>query len=118
MVHGARPDGGGSVSRLEKAILQRIDTVYDPCSVRMGQPLGLVAMGLVEAPVIENDAIRIRLVLTGPGCFFYFQFADEIERVLAPIADGRTIEVSIDDTVMWTPDRVRRNGGISVDKGQ
>jgi metal-sulfur cluster biosynthetic enzyme len=63
-------------------------------------------MGLVESIAIENDAIRIRLVLTGPGCFFYFQFADAIEATLAPVAAGRRVEVDIDDTVLWTRDRM------------
>lgn len=63
---------------------------------------GLVSM----AAVVEADAIRVRLVLTGPCCVLYFQFADDIKRVLEPIAEGRDIDVAIDDTVMWTADRM------------
>ena len=87
-------------------VRQRLDTILDPCSVRMGHPRGLVGMGLVESVVIDDEAIRIRLVLTGPGCFFYFQFADAITGVLAPIAGGRQVDVAIDDTVLWTRDRM------------
>ena len=94
------------MTSLESSVRELLDTVRDPCSVRMGKPLGLVQMGLVESVDISEDAIRVRLVLTGPGCVFYFQFADDIERVLAPIAAGRDIDVAIDDTVMWTADRM------------
>jgi metal-sulfur cluster biosynthetic enzyme len=91
----------------EEAVRQRLDTILDPCSVRMGDPRGLVGMGLVESIAIDDETIRIRLVLTGPGCFFYFQFADAIEVALAPLAGGRRIDVDIDDSVLWTRDRMR-----------
>lgn len=90
----------------EAAVKERLDTILDPCSVRMGKPRGLVGMGLVESVAIDEAQIRVRLVLTGPGCFFYFQFADAIDDALTPIADGRRIDVAIDDTVLWTQDRM------------
>lgn len=90
----------------EAAIRQALDTILDPCSVRMGKPRGLVGMGLVESIEVDEDAIRIRLVLTGPGCFFYFQFADAITAALAPIAGGRQVDVAIDDSVLWTKERM------------
>ncbi len=99
--------GGIVVMLTEAAIMQVLDTIHDPCSVRMGHPRGLVGMGLVESVVIDDEAIRIRLVLTGPGCFFYFQFADAIDGALGAIADGRRIDVGIDDSVLWTKDRMR-----------
>ena len=92
---------------LEATIREKLDAVHDPCSVRMGAPRGLVEMGLVERIDIDDAAIRIALVLTGPGCFFYFQFADAIEHALAPIAGGRTVEVTVDDSILWTRDRMQ-----------
>jgi metal-sulfur cluster biosynthetic enzyme len=91
---------------LEDTVRRLLDTVHDPCSVRMGQPLGLVGMGLIESVAIDDDAIRIRMVLTGPGCFFYFQFADQIASALVSVADGRDIDVVIDDTILWTRERM------------
>jgi metal-sulfur cluster biosynthetic enzyme len=91
---------------LEDTVVQLLDTVQDPCSVRMGKPLGLVSMGLVESVAIDDQAIRIRMVLTGPGCFFYFQFADCIAKRLEAIAEGRDIDVVIDDAILWTKDRM------------
>jgi metal-sulfur cluster biosynthetic enzyme len=90
----------------EASVLRLLDAVQDPCSVRMGNPLGLVGMGLVEAVNIDDDSIGIRLVLTGPGCFFYFQFAECITRALEPLAAGRAIDVTIDDTILWTKERM------------
>ncbi len=92
---------------LESTVRALLDTIHDPCSVRMGSPRGLVGMGLVERVEIDDAAIRIALVLTGPGCFFYFQFVDAIERALAPVAGGRTIEVTVDDSILWTRDRMQ-----------
>ena len=94
------------MTSLEDSVWELLDTVRDPCSVRMGKPLGLVGMGLVESAVVDDDAIRVRLVLTSPGCVFYFQFVDAIAQVLEPVAEGRDIDVTIDYTVMWTADRM------------
>jgi metal-sulfur cluster biosynthetic enzyme len=106
MVARAAARGGAVVTPSESIIRTRLDTILDPCSVRMGKPRGLVGMGLVESIAIDAEAIRIRLVLTGPGCYFYFQFADAITDALAPIAGGRQVDVAIDDTVVWTKDRM------------
>lgn len=92
---------------LEATVRELLDTVVDPCSARMGAPRGLVGMGLVQAVAIEPATIRVSLVLTGPGCFYYFQFADAIERALESVAGGRSIEVDIDERQMWTPERMR-----------
>jgi metal-sulfur cluster biosynthetic enzyme len=92
---------------LEESAWRLLDTVQDPCSVRMGKPLGLVGMGLVESITVEETVIRISLVLTGPGCVFYFRFADEITRLLEPLAEGREVDIAINDAVMWTADRMK-----------
>jgi len=90
----------------QDTVMQILDTVIDPCSARMGKPLGLVGMGLIESVSIDDRTVEIRLVLTGPGCFFYFQFAECIARALEPVAGGREIDVVIDDTILWTKDRM------------
>jgi metal-sulfur cluster biosynthetic enzyme len=98
--------GGRGVNPRQEMVMQLLDTIQDPCSVRMGKPLGLVGMGLIESVAIDDDAIRVRMVLTGPGCFFFFQFADSIAKVLEPIAAGREVDVTIDDTILWSKDRM------------
>jgi metal-sulfur cluster biosynthetic enzyme len=98
------------VTLLHDTVMRLLDTVQDPCSARMGAPLGLVEMGLVESVVIEDTVIRIRMILTGPGCFFYFQFADQITRTLEPVAEGRGVDVVIDDAILWTRDRMSPKG--------
>lgn len=92
---------------LEARVRECLDTVIDPCSARMGAPLGLVAMGLVQRVAIDDATVRVSLVLTGPGCFYFFQFADAIERALGPVAGGRSIEVDIDEREQWTPGRMQ-----------
>lgn len=95
------------MSGLHTAVVALLDGIPDPCSVRLGRPRGLVGMGLVESVTIDEDIIRVGLVLTSPLCAYYFQFADDIRRALVPVAGGREIDVVIDDSVMWTPDRLR-----------
>jgi metal-sulfur cluster biosynthetic enzyme len=101
-------------SPLAAAVWSALDRIHDPCSVRTGRPLGLVAMGLIESVAIDEASIRIRMVVTGPGCFFYFQFAEAIERALDSIAGRREIDVAIDDSILWTRERMGAAMGAGV----
>lgn len=46
-----------------------LDTVMDPCSIAVGVPMSLLAMGLVRhLAVDENGVVDIHLRMTSPGC--------------------------------------------------
>ena len=102
---GASVMTGGVVT--EAGIWDELAQVMDPCSVQLGRPLSLATMGLVEDVVIEGATVRVRLVLTDATCIFYFKFASEIEERLVRLAGVDRVDVSVETTVMWTPERIR-----------
>lgn len=91
---------------IETAIWTQLGQVQDPCSVRLGRPMSLVTMGLVDAVCLRGGAVDVRLVLTDASCVFFFSFADEIEQRLRAVDGVDTVTVHVDTDQLWTPDRI------------
>jgi metal-sulfur cluster biosynthetic enzyme len=89
------------------SVWEALQRVQDPCAAQLGKPMDLVTMGLVETVTVHPDRIDIELVLTEPGCVFFFKFLDDIAREVEPIAGPRKVNVSMHEQAMWTPDRIR-----------
>ena len=47
-------------------------------------------------------------MLTDPSCWFFFDFADAVRDALIDLPGVREVDVSIDETTIWTPDRQTR----------
>lgn len=90
-------------------VLAALREVVDPCSVAAATPIDIVEMGLVDR--IEPDdekGVAIRLSLTTPSCMMLGQLLDQIDQHVTPVL-GRRPEVSLDDGMTWTPERMTGN---------
>jgi|SRR5579862_2350907 len=89
------------------AVEQVLDGILDPCSVAVGAPTGLVAMGLIDDVELRGDDVVVRLRPTMPGCLYTAVFAGEICRSLGELdwIAGVSVEVVADGTV-WDEDRM------------
>ncbi len=86
-------------------IRRALDTIGDPCSVANGTPMGLQEMGLVEDIRLDDDGnVAIRLRLTSPTCMMIGYFDVEAKRRVQQIAGVRSVEVTADRGLDWTPD--------------
>jgi metal-sulfur cluster biosynthetic enzyme len=92
---------------VQPEIEQRLSALMDPCSVRLGRPLNIVEMGLVESVTVEDGTADVQLVLTEPSCIFFFDFHQAIERTLLEVDGIEAVNVAILDGEMWTPDRIK-----------
>jgi metal-sulfur cluster biosynthetic enzyme len=84
-----------------------LDHIVDPCSVAVGNPIGLLRMGIVEAVEVRGQDVAIRLLPTFPGCLYTAVFAAEIDRRLGELVWPRAIDVQIvADGSVWDEDRM------------
>jgi metal-sulfur cluster biosynthetic enzyme len=97
-------------------VLRALDEIHDPCSVAIGRPVGLVAMGIIDAVAIAGDAVAVTVLPTFPDCLFRGVFEEKIERVLAALPWCRGASVAFrpadhgwDETRM-SPEARRRLG--------
>ncbi|HEU5200083.1 MAG TPA: iron-sulfur cluster assembly protein, partial [Ktedonobacterales bacterium] len=90
------------MSVTEASIRAILDTIMDPCSVGLGCPLSLEAMGLVSRIEIGSDAITVMLRLTQPGCHFAALLQQEAEERIAAFARTRAVHVEITEDLTWS----------------
>lgn len=96
-------------SALGERVLDALYEVVDPCSVAAATPMNIVEMGLVDRIEQDGDAgVAIRLSLTTPSCMMLGQLLDQIDQHVSPVL-GHRPEVTLDDGMTWTPDRMTGN---------
>ena len=88
-------------------LVGRLRTVTDPCSVGLRAPIDIWSLGLVEDVTVAGRTARVRLVLTDPGCAFFRGITDAISAALRQLPDVDAVEVELDASILWTPDRMK-----------
>lgn len=88
------------------AIMARLATVAEPCSIAMRAPTDIVAMGLVEDARLDARTVTVTLCLTDPACVHFRGLQLYIRDVLMPLDFVDAVEVVQTLDILWTPDRV------------
>ena len=88
-------------------LVDQLRTVTDPCSAGLGAPIDIWSLGLVEEVSVAERTARIRLVLTDPSCVFFRTISETIAAALRRLPDVDAVDVELDATVLWTPDRMK-----------
>ena len=92
-----------------QAILDKLAEIEDPCSVAAGRPMDVVTMGLVgELSIEAGGRVSLSLVLTEPVCWYSRDLMAFAEAKIRSIPGVQEVEVSLDATTIWTPDRMTR----------
>jgi metal-sulfur cluster biosynthetic enzyme len=98
-------EAGGLLAKIEA----RLDTISDPCSVAMSDPMGLVEMGLVEHIVVADDgAVTVTLCLTDTSCVHFNGIVAYIRDALMPLDGVSSVSIAHTLETIWTDDRIRR----------
>jgi len=88
-------------------LVDRMRTVVDPCSLGLRAPIDIWSLGLVEDVSVTGRTARVRLVLTDASCVFFRGISDHIAAALRALPDVDAVDVELDSTVLWTPDRMK-----------
>ena len=86
---------------LRERALAELATVVDP---EVGE--NIVDLGLVHALEIDPDRVMLTLLLTSPTCPMGNVIADDAFRALQRALPERDIFVQVDDSVLWSPERM------------
>ena len=95
------------------AVLQAINAVPEPCSIKMRAPMDIGEMGLVEDVRIDGGAVHVELVLTDPSCVHFMSMRRFIGDAVMRVDGVESVEVVISTTRLWMPDRVRRRSAAA-----
>jgi metal-sulfur cluster biosynthetic enzyme len=89
------------------AVRAAINTIIDPCSVALAEPVGLVDLGLLERVAVSGDAVEVTLIPTSPHCLFLGLFEEQVEERLSKLPWVRSVKVSLDEgETIWDKTRM------------
>lgn len=87
-------------------LFDQLRKVVEPCSVLMGRPVDICAMGLVDQVDFTAGHVRVVLCLTDPGCIHFKGMQRYITDVLLELPVVTSVEVALTTQTLWTPDRI------------
>lgn len=111
--------------------LRSLNTFVDSVPARLGVPrpdsaqvsaalarvmdpeleLSVIELGLVDTQEIDSAGnVKVVMLLTTPECPYQFQLAGVAVRELKTVPGIRRIEVRLDPSVEWSPDRLSEEG--------
>lgn len=98
-------------------ILDACNAVQDPCSLGVGQPMGIVDMGLVESVDVSDAAggrgrtVALKLITTAPMCMYSPYFEQSVRRELtSKMPDLGDIAITWGDSTEWDESRMTPAG--------
>jgi metal-sulfur cluster biosynthetic enzyme len=115
MSEGAPMREEGAANRRGQ-VLALLDEIHDPCSVSIGCPIGLVAMGIIDDVAVVGDRVAVTVMPTFPDCLFRGVFEAEIEKRVGTIPWCRSVSVAFApgdrswDESRMAPEALRRLG--------
>jgi metal-sulfur cluster biosynthetic enzyme len=90
----------------EARVYAALEDVYDTCSLFNRTNLNIVEMGLVREIKQQGGTIHVRLLLTDPMCVYFFEIAQQIERVLKTLPGVERVDIESTADTLWEPDRM------------
>jgi metal-sulfur cluster biosynthetic enzyme len=91
-------------------LFSQLRKVVEPCSILMGRPVDICAMGLVDQVDFIAGHVRVVLCLTDPGCIHFKGMKRYIADALLAIPGVSSVEVALTTQTLWTPDRIEAQG--------
>ncbi|MBI4425460.1 MAG: DUF59 domain-containing protein [Elusimicrobia bacterium] len=87
------------------AALGALKTVVDP---ELG--LDIVELGLLYALAVDEEAIRVRMTLTSPGCPLGETLLRMASQALSQVAGNRSVDLALVREPSWSPEMLGEEG--------
>ncbi len=99
-----------------QAVDDALNRVVDPCSNALGEPLGLREMGLIPSVVIDEGlgSVTVTMCVTSACCAYGPTMARAAEAELARLHGVRSATVTLDYSVVWTPDDIEGTAAVRL----
>jgi metal-sulfur cluster biosynthetic enzyme len=89
------------------AVMGRLGTVLDPCSLHNGTRLSFVDLGMVDdVQVTPSGHVTIELLLDDPVCMYMVDIILSVEQAVRVVPGVTGVEVSIAGDRLWDRDRL------------
>jgi len=95
------PVAEGPYADREKQITENLKQIYDP-----EIPMNIVDLGLIYGLEWQEDAVKLKMTLTAPGCPVAGILAEEIKLALEKVPNVKSATVEMVWDPPWSPDRM------------
>jgi metal-sulfur cluster biosynthetic enzyme len=85
---------------LREKILEALKNCYDP-----EIPINIVDLGLIYDLKIEDGDVKIKMILTAPGCPMGFFLVEQVREAVLGIEGVKNVDVHLVNEP-WTPERM------------
>jgi metal-sulfur cluster biosynthetic enzyme len=87
-----------------EAVIQALDNCYDPCCQE--RKISVVDMGLIESISIQDQSVKIEMVLTTGWCPFASRLLEMVEEEVGRLPGVESVKVEVIWDPTWTPERM------------
>ncbi len=87
-----------------EAVIQALDNCYDPCCQE--RKISVVDMGLIESISIQDQSVKIEMVLTTGWCPFASRLLGMVEEEVGRLPGVESVKVEVIWDPTWTPERM------------
>jgi metal-sulfur cluster biosynthetic enzyme len=87
-----------------EAVIQALDECYDPCC--RDRRISVVDMGLIENIEIQDQDVRIEMVLTTGWCPFAARLLEMVQEEVGSLPAVNAVDIEIVWSPTWTPERM------------
>jgi metal-sulfur cluster biosynthetic enzyme len=99
-----------TTAEFEAQVKAAVNTVYDPCSVAAGRPVGLVDLGLLIDYSLTNHCLHLRFRATFTGCTMAPHFMEAARAAVLSLPGVAIVTSELVSDALWTPDMA---GGLT-----
>ncbi|WP_025270399.1 metal-sulfur cluster assembly factor [Hippea sp. KM1] len=85
----------------KQIVLDKLKEIYEPCA----PIIDIVRMGMIDDIQIEDNSVKVSLILTTPNCPARFKMVKIVKGKLEEIEGIGNAEVVISDK-KWSPDKL------------
>ena len=87
-----------------EAVIRALDNCYDPCCQE--RRISVVDMGLIESISIQDQSVKIEMVLTTGWCPFASRLLEMVEEEVGGLPEVESVKVEVVWDPTWTPERM------------
>ena len=85
---------------LKEKVLEALRNCYDP-----EIPINIVDLGLIYDLKVEDGDVKIKMILTAPGCPLGFFLVEQVKEAVRSVEGVKNVDVTLVNE-RWTPDRM------------
>ena len=93
---------------LKERVIEALKNCYDP-----EIPINIVDLGLIYDLKVEDGDVKIKMILTAPGCPMGFFLVEQVKEAVLAVEGVKNVDVTLVNE-RWTPERMSAEARVNL----